>query len=59
MSRVVDIFCGADSSVGIATDYWLDGPASNPDGDEIIRPSRSTLGSPQLSVKRVPVLSRG
>jgi hypothetical protein len=25
---------GRGSSVGIATDYWLDGPGSNPGGDE-------------------------
>ena len=28
------------SSVGIATDYGLDGPGSNPGGDEVFRPSR-------------------
>jgi len=28
------------SSVGITTDYGLDGPGSNPGGDEIFRPSR-------------------
>jgi len=28
---------GLGSSVGIATDYGLDGPGSNPDGDEIFR----------------------
>jgi len=27
--------CGPGSSVGIATDYVLDGPGSNPGGDEI------------------------
>jgi len=27
--------CGPGSSVGIATDYGLDGPGSNPRGDEI------------------------
>ena len=32
------------SSVGIATDYGLDGPGSNPGGDEIFRPSRQALG---------------
>ena len=31
--------CGPGSSVGIATDYGLDGPGSNPGGDEIFRPS--------------------
>ena len=31
------ILCGPGSSVGIATDYGLDGPGSNPSGDEIFR----------------------
>jgi len=31
------------SSVGIGTDYGLEGPGSNPGGDEIFRPSRPTL----------------
>jgi hypothetical protein len=30
-------FCGAGSSVGVATDYGLDGPESNPGGGEIFR----------------------
>ena len=34
------LICGLGSSVGIATDYGLDGPGSNPGGDEIFRPSR-------------------
>ena len=29
--------CGPGSSVGIATDYGLDDPGSNPGGDEIFR----------------------
>jgi hypothetical protein len=29
--------CGPDSSVGIATGYGLEGPGSNPGGDEIFR----------------------
>ena len=29
---------GPGSSVGIATDYGLEGPGSNPDGEEIFRP---------------------
>ena len=35
--------CGPGSSVGIATNYGLDGPESNPGGDEIFRPSRPAL----------------
>ena len=30
--------CGPGSSVGIATDYGLDGPGSNPGGEEIFPP---------------------
>ena len=51
--------CGPGSSVGIATDYGLDGPGSNPGGDEIFRPSRPALGSTQPPVQWVPGLSRG
>jgi len=47
------------SSVGIATDYGLDGPGSNPGGDEIFRPSRPDLRPIHPSVKWVPGLSRG
>jgi len=39
------IICGLGSSVGIATDYELDSPGSNPCGDEIFRPSRPALGT--------------
>ena len=60
------IFCfplcnlsGSSSSVGIVTDYGLEGPGSNPGGDEIFRPSRPSLGSTQPPVKWVPGLSRG
>ena len=51
--------CGSGSSVGIATDYGLDGPGSNPVGDEIFRQSRPALGLTQPPVKWVPGLSRG
>ena len=50
---------GAGSSVGIATDYELDGPGSNPGGDEIFRPFRPALGPTQPPVKWVSGLSRG
>ena len=51
--------CGLGSSVGIATDYGLDGLESNPSGDEIFRPSILALGPTQPPVQWVPGLSRG
>jgi len=50
---------GPGSSVGLATDYGLDGPGSNPGGDEIFRPSKPTLGPTQPPVHWVQSLSRG
>ena len=43
--------CGPGSSVSKETDYGLDGPGSNPSGDEIFRPSRPHLGPTQPPVK--------
>ena len=50
---------GPGSSVGIATDYGLDGPGSNPGGDENFRPSRPALGPTQPPVKWVSDLYLG
>ena len=38
------------SSVGIVTDYGLDGPGLNPGGDEIFCPSKTALGPTQPPV---------
>jgi len=51
--------CGLGSSVGIATDYGLNGPGLNPSGDEIFHPSRPALGLTQPPVKLVLGLSWG
>jgi len=51
-NRVVyEIMCGPGNSVGIATDYGVDGPGSNPGWDAIYRPSRPALGSTKPPVK--------
>jgi len=59
ISREPCCFTWAGSSVSIATDYGLDGPGSNPNVDEIFRPSRPALGPTEPPVKWVPSLSRG
>ena len=50
---------GPGSSVGIVTEQGLNGPGSNPSGDEIFRPSRLTLEPTQPPVQWVQDLSRG
>ena len=51
--------CGPGSSVGIATDYGLDGPGIKSRWGEIFRPSIPSLGPTKPPVQLVPGLSRG
>jgi len=57
--KCTDWIRGLGSSVGIVTDYRLDGLGLNTSGDEIFRLSRLTLGPTQPPVKWVPGLSQG
>ena len=57
--KYIYIMCDLGSSVGIVTDYRLDGLGSNPVGDKIFCLSRPALGVTQPPVKWVPGLSRG
>jgi len=51
--------CVCVCRVAQSVDYRLDGPGSNPGGDEIFRPTRPALWPTQPPVKWVPGLSRG
>ena len=51
--------CVPGSSVGIVTNYGLDGPGIESWWGEIFRPSRPALVPTQPPVQWVPVLSRG
>ena len=59
ISNIILKKSGPGSSFGIVTDYGMDGPGSNPGGDEIFRPSRPALWLTQPPVKWVPGLSWG
>ena len=50
---------GPGSSVSMASDYGLDGPGSNPGGDEIFRPFRPALGPTQPPVNGYRVFPGG
>ena len=51
--------CGPGSSVGIATDYGLNGAGSNPGVDDIFHTSRPAPGPTLPPVKWVLGLSQG
>ena len=50
LNLLLELVCGPGNSVGIATDYGLDGRGSIPGGEEIFRPSKPALGPTQPPV---------
>ena len=57
--RYIYIYIYIYTHTQISTNYGLDGPGWNPDGDEIFRQSRPALGPTQPPVQWTPGLSRG
>jgi len=57
--KATNTHCGPSSSVGITTEYGLDGPGSNPSGNEIFLPSGPAPGLNQPPLQWVPGLSLG
>ena len=47
--HIYEYICGPGSSIGIETDYGLDGPGSNPGGDEIFPSVRTSPGAQPVS----------
>jgi len=58
INRFVGVICRLGSSVGIVTDYRLDGPGSNPGGRDFLPVQTGPRAHP-ASCKWVPGLSRG
>jgi hypothetical protein len=60
ISKIHGLNVGRDSSVGIASRYWLDGPGIESRwGRDFPHPSREILEPTQPPIQWVPGLSRG